>query len=232
VFFEGLCLSKKIIVFAPHPDDETFGCGGVIAKRLSEGYEVLVVVLTDGRYAFSALFGIESEPTPYELKEIRKEEVKRATRILGVPEKHLFFLDFEDATLEKNENEAKGKVIQILSGNVPVEVYFTYEKDIHIDHRATSRIVRNSIKELGIDTIKHQYSIMQKYGRIGPVMDTLFNLFRRNMIRIDVSKFLPLKEAALKEFKSEITIMSPRQQRPITESIEKFLENEEIFFRA
>lgn len=41
-------MNKRIIVFAPHPDHETLGCAGTIAKRLNEGYEVLLVVLTDG----------------------------------------------------------------------------------------------------------------------------------------------------------------------------------------
>ena len=62
---------KTVIVFAPHPDDETWGCGGSIAKKISEGFEVIVVILTDGRYAFSEIFGINSDPTPEELKEIR-----------------------------------------------------------------------------------------------------------------------------------------------------------------
>jgi LmbE family N-acetylglucosaminyl deacetylase len=42
-------LKNTILVFAPHPDDEVFGCGGVMAKRIFEGYDVFVVFLTDGR---------------------------------------------------------------------------------------------------------------------------------------------------------------------------------------
>ena len=224
-------MKKRIIVFAPHPDDETWGCGGTIAKKISEGYEVLIVVMTDGRHAFSKVLGIESEPTPSELKEIRKEEVKRATRVLGVPEENLLFLDFEDAMLEKNEREAQEKIFEILRENPPpIEVYFPYEKDYHMDHRVTNRIVRNSIKKLGLRTMGYQYSIIQKYGRISPLIDAFFNLFRHNMIRVDISEFLSLKEAAVKEFKSEISIISSRQKKPLVEEIGKFLKNEEIFY--
>lgn len=221
---------KKIMVFAPHPDDETLGCGGTIAKKIREGCKVLVVVMTDGRNAFLELFGIDSEPTPNELKEIRKEEVKRALTILDVPEEDLLFLGFEDGSLEKNESEVKKKVIEILSNCVPVEVYFTYENDFNMDHRVTSRIVRNSIKELRLDAIRYRYSITRKYARMGRVIDNLSDLFRHNMIRVDISEFLPLKKAALKEFKSQVTIISPRQQRPVIKGIERFLKNEEIFF--
>ena len=222
---------KKIIVFAPHPDDETWGCGGTIAKKISEGYEVIIVVMTDGRHAFSKMLGIESDPTPDELKEIRKEEVKRATRILGVNEENLLFLDFEDGMLEKNERETQEKVVEILRENPPpIEVYFPYEKDFHIDHRVTNRIVRNSIKKLGLHVMRYKYTITQKYARIGPLIDAFLNLFRHNMIRVDISEFLPLKEAAVKEFKSEISIISSRQEKPLAEGIGKFLKKEEIFF--
>jgi len=74
------CLKKKIVVFAPHPDDETLGCGGTIAKRVREGYDILIIFMTCGRNALSELFGISSNPSPLELKEIRKEEAKRAIR--------------------------------------------------------------------------------------------------------------------------------------------------------
>lgn len=222
---------KKIIVFAPHPDDETWGCGGTIAKKISEGYEVIIVVMTDGRYAFSKVLGIDSDPTPSELKEIRKKEVKRAARILGVREENLLFLDFEDGMLEKNQREAQEKVIEILRENPsPTEVYFPYEKDYHIDHRVTNRVVKNSVKKLGLPTMRYQYTIAHKYARIGPLIDTLLNFFRHNMIRADISEFLHLKEAAVNEFRSEISIISSRQEKPLAEGIGKFLKKEEIFF--
>ncbi|GAH34396.1 unnamed protein product, partial [marine sediment metagenome] len=37
----------KIVVFAPHPDDEIFGCGGSILKWMDEGYDVHIVYVTD-----------------------------------------------------------------------------------------------------------------------------------------------------------------------------------------
>jgi len=222
-------LNKRIIVFAPHPDDETFGCGGTIAKRISEGYEVIIVVITDGRHAYSKVLGINSDPTPEELKEIRKEELIRATNVLGVPKKNLLFLDFEDGTLEKYEKEAKEKIIEIIKKYSPVEVYFPYIKDYNPDHQATNRIIR-CIQKLGLTSMEYQYSITQKYARIGPLADRLINLFNKNMIEVDIAEFINLKEKAVKEFKSEISIISTKQKKPITENIDKFLRNKEIFY--
>ena len=223
-------MKKKIIIFAPHPDDETWGCGGTIAKRISEGYEVLIVVLTDGRYAFKKVLGINSDPTPEELKKIRKEEVKRAVKILGVPEENIVFLDFIDGELEKHEKEAEEKIDKILRKNQPSEIYVPYKKDCHPDHRATYRIVKNVVKKLGISAPIYQYSITQRFARIGPLIDSLLNFFRHNIVQIDISKFLSLKERAIKEFKSEVSIISSNQQNPLVGDISRLLKNKEMFY--
>jgi LmbE family N-acetylglucosaminyl deacetylase len=223
-------MKSKIIVFAPHPDDETLGCGGTIARRVGEGYEAVIVVLTDGRNALLTSFGLQSDPTPSELKEIREAEVKKALGILGVKEDSLFFLGFEDRTLSQNARQAKENVSKILSRNTPAEVYFTYEKDFNMDHRVTSRIVRDSIEELGLHTSGRQYSIEQRHTRLDTFLGSRFNPFRDGMIRVDISKFLPLKKKALEEFKSQTEILSHMQPRPVVENIERFLKNEESFF--
>jgi len=221
---------RKIIVFAPHPDDETLGCGGTIARKLSEGYEVLIVVLTDGRYAFLALLDIDSEPTPYELKEIRKGETKAATRILGVPEENLLFLDFEDGTLEKHAKEAEGRISEITEKYVPAEIYLPHIRDWHPDHRETNRIARKCLQKLGSKPTKFQYSISHKYGRIGPLMERVFSFFTRNRKEVDISEFLSLKERAVNEFKTEVSIISSKQEEPVEKDVNKYLKNRETFY--
>ena len=85
--------SKNITIFTPHPDDETLGCGGTIVKKISEGFNVIIIVLTDGSNTFSHMFGITNDPTPQELSMIRKEELRNAMKILGVSNDDLFFLN-------------------------------------------------------------------------------------------------------------------------------------------
>lgn len=224
-------MNERIIVFAPHPDDETLGCGGTIAKRLNEGYEVLVVVMTDGRHSFLKGLGIALDPTPEELKEIRRGEVKRATRILGVPEENLLFLDFVDGALDENEMEAQKRVMKLLGEKVPSEIYFPYEKDGHPDHRATNRIVTSAVRKVGISPLECKYMITHRYARFGPRIQAFLDLFRyRNILRVDVSKYLKIKKAALKEFKSELEIISRRQSKPRTKNFKRFLKKREKFY--
>ncbi len=45
---EDLCAGKGIVVFAPHPDDESLGCGGLISEAVEQGIPVHVVMVSDG----------------------------------------------------------------------------------------------------------------------------------------------------------------------------------------
>ncbi len=221
---------KRLVVFAPHPDDETFGCGGTIAKKISEGYEVYVVVMTDGRYAFLNVLGIESDPTPEELKEIRREEMRRAAKVLGVPDNNLIFLDFVDRTLEDNRDEAEERVIEILRETSPDEVYMPYRLDGHPDHRAAHKIIKDAIRKAEISPVCYQYSITHMFARFGRLIDFFLDLFSRNKkVYVDISEFLHLKKLAIMEFKSELKSVSARQHKPIISSAEKFQKEKEMF---
>ena len=223
-------MKGRVVVFAPHPDDETLGCGGTIAKKLAEGYEVIIVVMTDGRFLLLKSSGIDDEPSPEQVKEIRRGEVLRATKILGVPEENVIFLDFVDGTLDEHEEAAEEKVAEILEKYAPSEVYFPFERDAHPDHQATNRIVRRAFKKLAMKPMMYRYTIMHKAARFGPLTEFLASIFRRDRIYVDVSEFLPLKKEAVKEFKSELTTISPKQSKPNTKDFRKFLKNRETFY--
>jgi LmbE family N-acetylglucosaminyl deacetylase len=218
-----------MIVFAPHPDDATLGCGGTIAKRISEGCEVIIVVMTDGRHLFSEGLGITSDPTPEEVKQIRKEEFLRSTEILGVPRKNLLFFDFEDGTLEEHRKEAEERVLEVMRKYSPAEMYFPFRRDCHPDHRATNLIVRQALQQLGLAG-SYEYMIMHMSARVGPPMEKFISAFKRNRIEVNISNFLNLKERAIKEYKSEMTIISSKQEEPIHKSVDEFLKRKEIFY--
>jgi len=221
-------LRKRMIVFSPHPDDGALGCGGTIAKRVSEGFEVYVVMLTDGRHAFTKKLGISSEPSPEEVKQIRKDEFMKASRTLGVPEKNLLFFDFEDGTLEKHEREAEEKTMEIMEKYWPADMYYPFRRDCHPDHRATNRIVRYALQQLKYAG-SYEYTITHTYAHLGPVVEKFLSILRRDEVEEDISAFLSLKERVLDEYKSEITIIASKQKEPLRTSVKKFLKKKEIF---
>ena len=72
----------RILIVSPHPDDETIGCGGILAKY---GSQCDVVVLTDGRLGMST----EKKQSEEELAEIRKREFESAMQFFKIIQKSL-----------------------------------------------------------------------------------------------------------------------------------------------
>jgi LmbE family N-acetylglucosaminyl deacetylase len=220
-----------MIVFSPHPDDMALGCGGTIAKKASEGYEVYLVMLTDGRHAFTHKLGIAVEPSPEEVKQMRKAEFIKAAEMLGVPEKNLIFFDYEDGTLAEHEREAEEKAIEIIEKHWPADMYYPFRRDCHLDHRATNRIVRRALQRLKYAG-SYEYSITHTYTHVGPVMEKFLSVLRRDEVWEDISAFVSLKKRVLDEYKSVMTIISSKQKEPLHTSVKKFLKKKETFHES
>ncbi len=221
---------KTAIFFAPHPDDETLGCGGTIAKRINEGYKVFVVIMTDGRHAFSKVLSITSNPTPEEIKQIRKKEVTDAVSILGVLKSNLFFFDFEDYTLSQHEPEVEQAVTAFLEGHFPDEVYFPLKRDWHPDHQSASRVIRRCLQKRNLENSVFQYSITHKFSRIGPKFEKMIGFLSNRTRVVDISDYLDIKKRAVEEFRSETQIWLSNQTKPIVET-KGHLGNKEVFYK-
>ncbi|MEM2507358.1 MAG: PIG-L family deacetylase [Nitrososphaeria archaeon] len=230
---------KSLIVFAPHPDDETLGCGGTIVKKIREGYEVFVVYMTDGRYALTEV-GENEILDPLDMKEQRRKDALKAAEILGLKEKNLFFLDIEDKTLKKHKQDAQKIVFEIMKDIKPSEIFFPQKKEYNLDHQMTHVIVEVACERLKVDPIKYQYAIAWTfpfYFLNHLTNESTFDFImcsylKCNMVYVDISKFLPIKEMAIKAYRSQILLFSNNQKRtPLKASfISRFLKNYEKFF--
>lgn len=85
--------SDRILVVAPHPDDESIGCGGLLAKY---GPQCDILVLADGRKGYPSTLSIDEE----QLVLTRRQELRNAAAIAGV--RQVFFLDIPDYTIQSN----------------------------------------------------------------------------------------------------------------------------------
>jgi LmbE family N-acetylglucosaminyl deacetylase len=211
-------------VFAPHQDDETLACGGTIAKKTYEGFNIYIVFMTDGRNSHKIELGMDMNPSPEELVKIREVEARRADKLLGVNDENLFFLNFEDGTLGAHKTTAKKEVKELLRKLQPNEVYYPLENEQHTDHIATNLIVDKAIIELGIKPKVYQFAIWSP--------ETLNRKNPGKQITIDISEYRKIKKLALQEYKSQITLFSKEQKRPILPLtfLKKFQFNKEVFF--
>ncbi|PKM75986.1 MAG: hypothetical protein CVU90_14880 [Firmicutes bacterium HGW-Firmicutes-15] len=121
---------EKILVFAPHPDDDIIGCGGSIAKHIQQGNQVSIVYLTSGE-AGSLQYSSEK------LIQIREEEARRAAGSLGVTDLTCF--RNPDGYLEYNK-ENLNRIVAIIRSKKPTLVYMPHNHDSVPDHLVTHQL--------------------------------------------------------------------------------------------
>jgi LmbE family N-acetylglucosaminyl deacetylase len=97
-----------VVVFAPHPDDDVLGAGGVIQQARAIGESVVVVYMTSGDGYPNAAAAYAHRPADklkrrdyLLLARARQQESIRAEATLGVPRDHLVYLGYPDAALDK-----------------------------------------------------------------------------------------------------------------------------------
>lgn len=209
-------MKARLVVFSPHPDDETLACGGTITKTVHQGDDVYIVTMTDGRNSHRIVLRIDKNPTPQEIGAIRKNEARQAAEILGVKQDHLFFLDFEDGSLDHNISEAKEQVKDILIKLNPDKIFVPSERDIHKDHRATNVIVSLALEELALQLNVYAYVVWSDRRMVQRILEKLHEILRPpSVMRIRISDFLELKRKAISMYKSQVSLLFPSQQKPI-----------------
>ncbi|MBV9735896.1 MAG: PIG-L family deacetylase [Acidisphaera sp.] len=130
---------RPVLVVAPHPDDESLGCGGMIAEAAARGQGVQVAVLTDGTGSHR---NSRHFPPP-RLRALREAEARRAVAALGLDPSVLHFLGLPDtaAPLEGPPFEAAvAALARIVRAHGIATILATWEHDPHCDHLAAHRI--------------------------------------------------------------------------------------------
>lgn len=141
------------IIFSPHQDDETLGCGGTLIKKKRTGAEVQIVFMTDGSASHDSLIPKQ------QLKLIRTDEAIAAAKKMGLAQDNLIFLEFPDGKLTKYQEMATQKVLSILLHYQPQEIFVPYRRDGQPDHTATYQIVMTALQRSMLQLTVYQYPI-------------------------------------------------------------------------
>jgi len=93
--------TDRILILAPHPDDEAIGCAGVIQEAVSKGAELKVVYLTNGDHNQVTFIVYEKRLTLrtgefMHMGEVRRQEAIKAMQLLGLDSNNLIFLGYPD----------------------------------------------------------------------------------------------------------------------------------------
>lgn len=185
-------MSKNILVFCAHSDDEAVGMGGSIAKYIGEGNEIIKVVFS---------YGQRSHPHWHEriVTKERLKETDKANKYLGISrtinfgltDSQYFGFMGSQVAKEAEEQEINKKVETLIKKYNPEKIFLPFKKDSHADHRAVYEVVTQAILKL-----------RKKYQMYGFECWDLGDE-RHSYIYEDISDYLDRKVNYMKMFKSQ-----------------------------
>lgn len=211
--------TDTILVFSPHPDDETIAQGGYIKTATEAGAKVWIVLVTDGN--------------KHHFEKIRYNEFATVTTALGVPQKNLIYLNYPDGALKKaNQGQLQDYFKNIIVFVHPNIIFVPNIKDMHPDHRTTGLEAINVISHLKSNANIYYYLV--HYPNFPVPKKLSKNLYLTPPIKLlDFSKewlSFPLgsdienaKYEALLKYKTQLIYP------PLKELIESFVRRNELF---
>lgn len=220
---------KNAVVFAPHQDDETFGCGGLIARKRNEGFPVHVVFITDG----SASHPGHARFSPAELASLRHSEACEALAILGVESCAIHFLDEPDGTLGKLDSVRRAhlvaRIVELLRTLKPDEIFLPCSPDGSSEHDAAFIFVIEALQQSQLQPEIWQYPVWTWWN---PLLLFRRVFFARGHCRVPTEDYQLIKHRAVACYQSQTEPLAPENEPSLPPELVKMFNSEiEYFFR-
>lgn len=132
------------MVVAPHPDDESIGCGGSISNHVSGGDPVTVAYLTSGERGLAHL-------APEEAVRVREAEAEAAASVLGLS--GTAFLRLPDSLLGSCVEEAAARLAGVIEEHQPELLYLPHPQESHPDHAASLPVTLWALENLNVTSL-------------------------------------------------------------------------------
>ncbi|MGD6794924.1 bacillithiol biosynthesis deacetylase BshB2 [Metabacillus indicus] len=186
-------MREHVLVVLPHPDDESFGVGGLMSLKRNEGIPVTYACATlgqMGRNMGSPLFANREV-----LPEIRKKELKNACEALNVQD--LRMLGLRDKTLEFEDIDTFAEIIEEIIDEVKPTLVVTFYPGhgVHPDHDATGEAVIHALKRKPIEERPETYCIAITRNRT--------EVLGEHDVTIDITGVADMKLNALRAHRSQ-----------------------------
>ena len=182
----------KVVVIAPHPDDETLGVGGTLLKHKENGDDLFWIVFTraDENLGFSKKW-IDD----------RKRQIEKVAKEYGF--KETIELGYITTTLDKIPiGEMIGFFSKHLQRIKPNIVYVNNWSDIHSDHKIVFQVVMSSLKTFRANFVKRilMYETITETDQVPALLQNAFvpNVF------VDISKYIDDKLSIMSIYNSEV----------------------------
>jgi LmbE family N-acetylglucosaminyl deacetylase len=199
-----------LAIVAPHMDDETLGCGTLLAHT-GVADRAHIVYVTDGARS--------PEPPghagpPAELPGLREREARQAAAVLGVPESHLHFMGLPDGTLSRDAAGLARTLLAVLGGMRPDIVFVPFRRDHHPDHVAVNRTVLGAAAAGALGARVVEYFVYPRW-RLLPGADLRNCVVPDRLFRIEPGALAERKRKAIECHRTQVTRYYDWQHRPI-----------------
>lgn len=223
-------LSGRLVIVAPHMDDEALACGGLIAK-LHQKERIHLIYATDGMRSPAPIMA--GDGISADLGKIRMRESVEAMKVLGVPEGNLHFLCLPEAELKKNMDALRVALREEIKSLRPAFIFMPFRYDRHPDHLAINHIVASELKTGMIQAQPIEYFVYYRW-RLMPKRDIRKYVKPQYLHKLDIADVAEQKRRSLDCFTSQTTIYYPWQTRPILTStlLDEECRNPEYFLIA
>jgi N-acetylglucosamine malate deacetylase 1 len=198
--------SSSVLVVAPHPDDETLGCGGTVALLARNGASPFIAFLTDG----GASHPSHASVSYADISRIRRNEALEATARLGLHGDQIAFLDARDGTLghmgAERRSEILWQILHLLEKIRPKIILLPCRGDGSSEHDAAFPLVREAVGRSGQRPRLLEYPIWSLWNStllLNPLVTC------RRVWRVDFGAMLATKKKAMASYRSQIQPIPP-----------------------
>ena len=202
-----------VLVIAPHMDDESLGCGLLLASHpRKESLHVLFV--TDGSHSPEHARGA-SESSRRELAQIREREAREAAAVFGLPPANVEFLGLEDGTLAAIPERLMAALVDYVRCIGAEQLLVPFRYDRQPDHLAISRAVTRAQADGAITATVYEYFVYSHW-RLLPGGDVRAYLPAAELRKLEPGpEAAALKRRALECHRSQTICFYDWQSRPV-----------------
>ena len=179
-------LGKRVVVLAPHMDDEVIGCAGSLLKHFADGDHITVVYMTDSSK------GLPGKPLNKEMRMIRTEESEQSGEILGVNNR--VYLEIEDGSTQPWDVYTD-RLRAVIKETKPDLLYLPWHLDLHPDHKKTNALFKKAV----CDQFNFNICAYEVWSPLPPT------------IIVNISKQMAGKLAAIEKYRSQTALFPYRR---------------------
>jgi N-acetylglucosamine malate deacetylase 1 len=188
------------LIFAPHQDDETLGCGALIARKRYEGRPVHIVFITDGGGSHID----HPHLTVPAVIALRRREAAAAMTELGVESCAVHFLDEADGTLmhltPERAASLRDRITVLLRDLQPAKIFLPCDPDGSSEHDSAHRLIMAAVHRSGLRPSVWQYAIWSWWN---PLLQLRLVLYPGRRSHLPTEDFTASKQAAIACYTSQ-----------------------------